>query len=88
MDRAARNDAIAALMMFAVVAVFGSVTSQIFVDPRDPGFGAQDFPVMVLVMMRRFLFRLLGRSSTRQQWHLVRYGTVLWPWRFGRSWTR
>ena len=51
MDKSARNDAIAGLLVFAVVAVFGPATSEIFIDPRDPGFGAQDFPIMVLVSM-------------------------------------
>lgn len=49
MNRAARNDAIAGAMVLAIVAVFGPWTSEIFVDPRDPGFGARDFPVGVLV---------------------------------------
>jgi len=49
MNRAARNDAIAGVMVLAIVAVFGPWTSEIFVDPRDPGFGAQDFPIGVLV---------------------------------------
>ncbi|MFT5174842.1 MAG: hypothetical protein ACI8W7_003031 [Gammaproteobacteria bacterium] len=77
MDRAARNDAIAALMMFAVVAVFGSVTSQIFVDPRDPGFGAQDFPVMVLVMMTALALGLGGLALVRlasSGWRLYEAG--------------
>lgn len=77
MDRAARNDAIAALMMFAVVAVFGSVTSQIFVDPRDPGFGARDFPVMVLVMMTALALGLGGLALVRlarSGWRLYEAG--------------
>ena len=49
MNRSARNDAIGGLLVLAVVAVFGPWTSEIFVDPRDPGFGARDFPVGVLV---------------------------------------
>jgi hypothetical protein len=49
MNRSARNDAIAGAMVLAVVAAFGPWTAEIFVDPRDPGFGARDFPVGVLV---------------------------------------
>ena len=43
--------AIAGMMMLAVVAVFAPATTEIFVDPLDPGFGAQDFPIGILTLM-------------------------------------
>ena len=65
MDHAARNDAIAGLIVLAVVAVFAPVTTQIFVDPRDPGFSAQDFPIGVLTLMTVLALVLLGRAFVR-----------------------
>ena len=77
MDRAARNDAIAALLMLAVVALFASVTAQIFVDPRDPGFGARDFPVMVLLLMAALALAQGGLALVRlarSDWHVYEAG--------------
>lgn len=62
MDRSARNDAIAGLMVLAVVAVFGLKTPEIFVDPRDPGFTSKDFPIGVLVLMGLLAFGLCARA--------------------------
>ena len=74
MDHSARNDAIAGLMMLAVVAVFAPVTSEIFVDPLDPGFGAQDFPIGVLTLMTVLALSLCGRAAV----HLARSGWKLY----------
>ena len=85
MDRSARNDAIAGLMVLAVVAVFGPVTSEIFVDPLDPGFGAQDFPIGVLVLMTVLALTLLGRAAVqlaRAGWPLYEPGEAAPLFRF------
>ena len=73
MDKSVRNDAAAGLMVLGVAAVFGLVTSEIFVDPRDPGFGAQDFPIMVLTLMTILALVLSASAIT----HLSKNG-----WRF------
>lgn len=65
MDVSARNDAIAALMVLAVVAVFGPMTSEIFVHPLDPGFTSQDFPIGVLSLMTILALGLLARAILR-----------------------
>lgn len=65
MDKPARNDAIAGLMVLAVVAVFAPVTPEIFVDPLDPGFSAQDFPIGVLSLMTVLALALLARAGVR-----------------------
>lgn len=70
MDKSARNDAIAGLMVLAVVAVFAPVTSEIFVDPLDPGFSAQDFPIGVLSLMTILALALCARAVV----HLARTG--------------
>jgi Tripartite tricarboxylate transporter TctB family len=65
MDRTARNDAIAGLMVLAVVAVFGPATSKIFIDPLDPGFSAQDFPIGVRTLMTPLSLALCARAAVR-----------------------
>jgi hypothetical protein len=65
MDVSARNDAIAGLMVLGVVAVFGPVTSDIFIDPRDPGFSAQDFPIGVLTLIAILGVGLLASSVVK-----------------------
>jgi len=70
MDQAARNDAIAGLMILAVVAVFGPMTSEIFIDPLDPGFTSQDFPIGVLSLMMILALALCARAGI----HLARSG--------------
>lgn len=74
MDRSARNDAIAGLMVLAVVAVFGPVTTDIFVDPRDPGFSSQDFPIGVLSLMTILALALCARAVV----HLAKSGWRLY----------
>jgi len=77
MDRTARNDAIAGLMVLAVVAVFGPATSKIFIDPLDPGFSAQDFPIGVLTLMTILALALCARAAVqlaRSGWQLYEAG--------------
>lgn len=74
MDKSARNDAIAGLVVLAVVAVFASVTADIFVDPLDPGFSSQDFPIGVLVLMTILALALLARAVL----HLAKSGWQLY----------
>lgn len=74
MDRSARNDLIAGLMVLAVVAVFGPVTTEIFVDPLDPGFSAQDFPIGILSLMTMLALALCARAVV----HLARSGWRLY----------
>jgi len=77
MDRTARNDAIAGLIVIAVVAVFGPATSEIFVDPLDPGFSAQDFPIGVLALMTTLALVLCARAAVRlarHGWHVYEAG--------------
>ncbi len=76
-DRSARNDAIAGVMVLAVAAVFGSVTSDIFIDPRDPGFSAQDFPIGVLTLMTILGVVLTARAVAQIAqggWHIFEAG--------------
>ena len=77
MDRSARNDAIAGLMVLAVVAVFGPATSEIFVDPLDPGFTSQDFPIGVLSLMTILALVLCTRAGVqlaRNGWRVYEAG--------------
>jgi Tripartite tricarboxylate transporter TctB family len=77
MERSARNDAIAGLMVLAVVAVFGPATSKIFIDPLDPGFSAQDFPIGVLTLMTILALSLCVRASVqlaRSGWQIYEAG--------------
>lgn len=79
MDKSARNDALAGVMVLAVAAMFGLVTSKIFVDPRDPGFGAQDFPIMVLTMMTILGLVLSAGAITllaKSGWRLYESGEI------------
>ena len=77
MDRSARNDAIAGLMVLAVVVVFGSVTSDIYIDPRDPGFSARAFPIGILTLMAILGVVLTGRAViqiAQSGWHIFEAG--------------
>ncbi len=77
MDRSARNDAIAGVLVLLVVGIFASVTGEIYVDPLDPGFGAQDFPIAVLTLIVIFAVGLLGRAGValaRSGWQLYEAG--------------
>lgn len=59
MDKTARNDALAAVLVLLVVAPFAATTGDIYVDPLDPGFGAQDFPIGILGLIVILAFVLL-----------------------------
>lgn len=77
MDRSARNDAIGGLMVLAVVAGFGPFTAEIFVDPRDPGFSAQDFPIGILTLLTVLSAGLCARAAVliaRSGWKLYEAG--------------
>ena len=79
MNRAARNDAVCSLALLLIVAIFAWVTDEIFVDPRDPGFGARDFPIGVLALMAALagfqLFKAL-LDLAKSQWTLYENGEV------------
>lgn len=74
MDREARNDALAGITILVIVAIFGSVTGEIFIDPLDPGFSSQDFPIGVLGLMTILALSMLGRSVA----HLAKSGWQLY----------
>ena len=63
MDREARNDALAGIAILVIVAIFGSVTGEIFIDPLDPGFSSQDFPIGVLTLMTILSLGMLVRAG-------------------------
>lgn len=65
MDVSARNDVIAALVVLAIVAVFGPMTADIFVHPLDPGFSSRDFPIGVLSLMAILALVMLVRAVVR-----------------------
>lgn len=77
MNRSARDDAVGGLLVLAVVAVFIPVTSQIFVDPRDPGFGSRDFPIGVLTSITILALALSARAVyliSRSGWQFYEAG--------------
>lgn len=59
LNKSARNDAIAGILILFIVFVFASVTGKIFEDPLDPGFSARDFPIAVLVLLTILSLSLL-----------------------------
>lgn len=65
--------------MVVVVTVFALAVPKIFVDPRDPGFGSRDFPVMVLVVIT-LLTLAMGLSAfirlARSGWAVYEPGEV------------
>jgi hypothetical protein len=62
MDKTARNDALSGVLILLVTGAFASVTSDIYVDPLDPGFSSVDFPIMVLSLLTAFSLTLIGKS--------------------------
>jgi hypothetical protein len=56
------GDIISAILILIVVAIFASVTGDIYIDPLDPGFSAQDFPLAILTMLTCLSLFLLSRS--------------------------
>jgi hypothetical protein len=62
MDKTARNDALAGVLILLVTGVFASVTGDIYVDPLDPGFGSVDFPIMILTLLTAFSLALIAKS--------------------------
>lgn len=73
MDTTARNDVVAALLIFIIVGIFASVTGIIFIDPMDPGFSARDFPIGVLSLLTILGLVLFGqsiRAFARTGWRL------------------
>ena len=51
MDKSARNDALAAILVLIVAVPFIATTGDIFIDPFDPGFSSQDFPIGTLSLI-------------------------------------
>jgi hypothetical protein len=76
-DRAARNDALAGVLILLVTGLFASVTGDIYVDPLDPGFSSVDFPIMVLSLLTILSVALIVRSLPslmRSGWKLYDAG--------------
>lgn len=67
MNMTARDDAIAALLMLLVALPFAVATGTIYVDPLDPGFGARDFPILVLGLMILLSLVLLAQAARRRR---------------------
>ena len=59
LDKSARNNAIAGVLILLIVFVFASVTGKIYEDQLDPGFSARDFPVVILVLLTILSISLL-----------------------------
>lgn len=60
--------------MLLVAAVFFAATGDIYEDPRDPGFSAQDFPRGVVVLIGMFgavLFLRTLRGFRISKWRIV-----------------
>lgn len=77
MNKTARNDALAGVLVLLVAGIFGSVTGDIYVDPLDPGFSSVDFPIMVLSLMTVLSLVLIGnaiRPLARTNWKLFEPG--------------
>ena len=66
MNSTARDDAIAALLMLLVALPFAVATGGIYVDPLDPGFGARDFPIIVIGLMILLAIVLLAQAWRRR----------------------
>lgn len=62
MDTSARDDALAAILMLLAAIPFAVATGSIYVDPLDPGFGARDFPVLILGLIVVLSLALLARA--------------------------
>lgn len=74
LDKSARNDVIAAILVLGVAAVFAYSTKDIYISPYDPGFSARDFPVIVLSLLvlltLGMLMPALGRvARTGWRWY-------------------
>jgi len=77
MDKSARDDAIAGMLILLIVAIFSSVTGIIFEDPLDPGFSARDFPIAILVLLSIFSLALLRpalMALSKNGWQLYEAG--------------
>jgi len=59
LNKSARNDAIAGILILLIVVIFASATGEIFEDPLDPGFSARDFPIAILVLLTILSISLL-----------------------------
>lgn len=62
MNKSARNDALAAVLVLIVAVPFIATTGDIFIDPFDPGFSAQDFPIGTLGLIVILALVLAVRS--------------------------
>lgn len=77
MNKSARNDAFAGVLILLVTGLFASVTGDIYVDPLDPGFSSIDFPIMVLSLLAILSVVLIARSVPqlmRDGWRLYEPG--------------
>lgn len=77
MDKTARNDALAGVLVLLVTGLFASVTGDIYIDPLDPGFSSVDFPIMVLSLMTILSLFLIGKAISplaRTNWKLYEPG--------------
>lgn len=85
MDKSARNDVIAAILVLGVAAVFGYATRNIYISPQDPGFSARDFPIMVLSLLVVLTLVLLVPSVVRLArtgWRVIEAGEATTLLRF------
>ena len=62
MNKTARNDALAGVLILLVTGIFASVTGDIYIDPLDPGFSSVDFPIMVLSLLTMLSLALIGKA--------------------------
>lgn len=62
MDKSARNDLVAGLVILVVVGIFAARTGDIYVDPYDPGFSSRDFPIGVLGITVVLALFLIGKA--------------------------
>ena len=77
LDQAARNDAIAGILILLIVFTFASATGEIYVDPLDPGFSARDFPIAVLALITILAVSLLSPAIValaRSGWRIYEAG--------------
>jgi len=78
-DKSARNDALAGVLVLIVAGVFASVTGDIYVDPLDPGFSSIDFPIMVLSLLTLLSLMLIGKAIptlARTNWKFYEPGEL------------
>lgn len=77
LDKSARNDAIAGILILLIVFIFALATGKIFEDPLDPGFSARDFPIAILVLLTVLSISLLRHALialVKSGWRIYEVG--------------